>query len=87
MTTQVKPSLFAAISGAVISSVGVVTTTAEALNSSANAVNHLAKVAENKARRFGELIEITDEMKYNAAKHELDEQLAAFAKSAKPAKA
>ena len=87
MTTQVKPSLFASISGAVISSVSVVTTTADALNSLANAGNALAKVAENKATRFGELIEIKDQMVYNAAKHELDDQLAAFAAAKPKAKA
>lgn len=74
-----KPSLFAAITGAVVSTVSVVTTTAEAMNSLANAGNQLAKVAENKATRFGELIEMKDQMTYNAMKHELDQQVAALA--------
>lgn len=84
MSTQsnvAKPSLFAALTGAVVSTVSVVTTTAEACNSLANAGNHLAKVAENKAARFGELIEMKDQMVYNATKHELDQQVAALAAS------
>lgn len=78
-TNATKPSLFAALTGAVVSTVSVVTTTAEACNSLANAGNHLAKVAENKAARFGELIEMKDQMVYNATKHELDQQVAALA--------
>lgn len=84
MSTQsnvAKPSLFAALTGAVVSTVSVVTTTAEACNSLANAGNYLAKVAENKAARFGELIEMKDQMVYNATKHELDQQVAALAAS------
>lgn len=71
--------LFAALTGAVVATVSTVTTTANAVNSLANAGNQLARVAENKATRFGELIEIKDQMIYNAAKHELDQQLAALA--------
>lgn len=76
-----KPSLFAALTGAIVSTVSVVTTTAEACNSLANAGNQLAKVAENKATRFGELIEMKDQMVYNATKHELDLQVAALSES------
>lgn len=74
--------LFAAITGAVVASVSTITTTANAVNSLANAGNQLAKVAENKATRFGELIEIKDQMLYNAAKAELDMQVAALAATA-----
>lgn len=81
-----KPSLFAALTGAIVSTVSVVTTTAEACNSLANAGNQLAKVAENKATRFGELIEMKDQMVYNATKHELDQQVAALAASLTPKK-
>lgn len=73
--------LFAALTGAVVATVSTVTTTATAVNRLANAGNELAKVCENKATRFGELIEIRDQMIYNAAKHELDNQLAALAAS------
>lgn len=70
--------LFAAVTGAVVSSVSIVTTTAGAVNRLANAADQLAQVAEKKATRFGELIDIKDQMVYNAAKHELDQQLAAL---------
>ena len=71
--------LFAALTGAVVATVSTVTTSATAVNRLANAGNELAKVCENKATRFGELIEIRDQMIYNAAKHGLDNQLAALA--------
>lgn len=76
--SQAKPtSIFSALTGALVSTVSVVTTTADAANSLANAANQLAKVAENKATRFNELIEIKDQAAYITAKHELDQLLAA----------
>lgn len=77
--------LFAALTGAIVNTVSVVTTTATAVNRLANAGNELAKVAENKATRFGELIDIKDQMIYNAAKSELDNQLAALSAATAPA--
>lgn len=78
-----QQGLFAALTGAVVATVSTVTTTATAVNRLANAGNELAKIAENKATRFGELIDIKDLMVYNAAKAELDNQVAALAASAK----
>ena len=75
--------LFAALTGAVVATVSTVTTSATAVNRMANAGNELAKVCENKATRFGELIEMKDQMTYNAMKHELDQQVAALAAPAK----
>jgi len=75
--------LFGSITDAIVATVSTVTTTANAVNSLANAGNQLAKVAENKATRFGELIEIRDQMVYNAAKAELDLQVEALATTLK----
>lgn len=75
--------LFAALTGAVVASVSTITTTATAVNRLATAGDELAKVAENKAKRFGELIEIKDQMIYNEAKAQLDNQLAAIASTKK----
>lgn len=79
MTKQAQPtSIVGSVSMAIVQSLSVITTSASAVNSLANAANSLAQVAENKASRFGELIELKDQMVYNAAKHELDQQMAAL---------
>ena len=70
--------LFGSITDAVVATVSTVTTTATAINRLATAGDELAKVAENKAKRFGELIEIKDQMIYNEAKSQLDLQVEAL---------
>lgn len=84
---SMQKGLFGSITDAVVATVSTVTTTATAINRLATAGDEIAKVAENKARRFGELIEIKDQMIYNAAKAELDMQVAALASTAKAAQA
>ena len=76
--SEVKKGLFGSISDAVVATVSTITTTATAVNRLATAGDELAKIAENKAKRMGELIDIKDQMLYNAAKAELDAQLAAL---------
>lgn len=76
--SQVQPSIIGSITLAFSNTMSVVTTTASACNRLATAADELAKVAENKSKRFGELIELKDQMVYNAAKHELDAQMAAL---------
>lgn len=80
---SVKPGLFGSISDALVAVVSTVTTTATAVNRVANAGDALAKIAESKAVRMGELIDIKDQMVYNAAKSELDAQVAALAATGK----
>lgn len=75
---SVSKGLFGSISDAVVATVSTITTTATAVNRLATAGDELAKIAENKAKRMGELIDIKDQMLYNAAKSELDAQLAAL---------
>lgn len=81
MSTQ--KGLFGSISDALVATVSTVTTTATAVNRLANAGDALAKIAENKAIRMGELIDIKDQMIYNEAKSQLDAQLAALTVVAK----
>lgn len=76
MSTQ--KGLLGSISDALVATVSTVTTTATAVNRLANAGDKLASIAENKAIRMAELIDIKDQMIYNEAKSQLDAQLAAL---------
>lgn len=44
----------------------------------ASATNRLAQVADNKARRFSELVELNDQATYVATKAEIEKKLAAL---------
>ena len=83
MSQAPQKGIIGSITDALVATVSTVTTTATAVNRLATAGDELAKVAENKAKRFGELIEIKDQMIYNAAKAELDFQVQALAQTSK----
>lgn len=44
----------------------------------ASATNRLAQVADNKARRFAELVELNDQATYVATKSEIEKKLASL---------
>lgn len=79
MSTQ--KGMIGSASDAVVALISTITTSATAINRLANAADSLAAVAEAKAMRFGQLIEIKDEMIYNEAKSALDAQVDALAKT------